>query len=221
MTIPPLHSQQLNRRSQWFHVLSEEPFINRLRTLDASNNDIKQVPAEVYTLINLKLLILSNCNIQSLLSLAQLRALTTLKLDHNDLEEDKISDFPINLQHLNLSHNHFQNFPIKITMSHQLITLDLSYNRIESLSGIEMLVNLTELNLDANRLCELPHNLSKLRILRRISLRLNSFQRNSSLDPSSQSIPEAFLTDTAVDHIVPMHTGSTILPLTIESLGAR
>lgn len=175
--------------------------MNKLKTLDISNNDIKQIPAEVYYLIHLKVLHLSHCNIQSIRNMNHLLQLTSMKLDHNDLEEDKLANFPPNLLQLNISYNHFQNFPIILSSSLQLVTLDLSYNRIESLSGIETLINIKELYLDGNRLTELPHNISKLLKLRKISLRNNNFQYYSLIDPSTQSIPEEFLIDTAVDHI--------------------
>lgn len=175
--------------------------MSKLKTLDISNNDIKQIPAEVYYLIHLKVLLLSHCNIQSIRNMNHLLQLTTMKLDHNDLEEDKLADFPPNLLQLNISYNHFQNFPMIISLSLQLVTLDLSFNRIESLSGIETLINIKELYLDGNRLTELPHNISKLLKLRKISLRNNNFQSYSLMDPSTQSIPQEFLTDTAVDHI--------------------
>lgn len=181
--------------------LSSTGLINRLRTLDLSGNPLKAVPVEVYQLVNLKSLFLTGCNIQYVNNLTSLTSLTKLKLDHNDLEVDKVHEMPISLTTLDLSFNHLSGLPAALNGLLNLIFLNLSHNRIESIYGIDGLPGLNNLVLDDNLLTELPESICVLVKLRKVSLARNRFTKHSPNQPGEQSIPAGLLENSELDHI--------------------
>lgn len=182
-------------------MLPTPALVSKLKTLDLSGNDLKTVPVEVYQLVNIKSLFMSGCNIQYTNDLRVLPRLVKLKLDHNDLEVDKIGPISPTVTMLNLSFNHLTGIPAVLTGLVNLITLDLSSNRIESLYGIDALVALVEVTLDDNRLVELPESICVLVKLRRISLARNRIGKYAVTRPGQQSIPAALLENSELDHI--------------------
>lgn len=159
------------------------------------------MPVEVYGLLNLKTLIISRCSLQYTHDMSSLIKVTNLKLDHNDLEADKISLLPPMLNQLNLSFNHLKSIPSVFDGLVYIVQLDISSNRISSIDGIEQLVALVELNLDENVLTEISAGVASLSKLRRISLRNNKLAKYSVSRPDEQSIPAGLFTDTALDNI--------------------
>lgn len=156
---------------------------------------------EVYQLVHVKSLFLSGCNLQYTNDLRVLTRLTKLKLDHNDLEVDKIGPLPTTLSIVNLSFNHLTGLPAVLNGLVNIITLDLSSNRIESLYGIDSLVALVEVTLDDNLLVELPESICALSKLRHISLARNRFEKCAITRPGEQSIPAGLLENSELDHI--------------------
>jgi len=152
-------------------------------------------------MVQLKSLFVSGCGVQYVNNLEGLEKLTKLKLDHNDLEQDKVGSLPATLITLNLSFNHFSSLPAVLNSLVNLVSLEMQSNRIESLYGIELLISLEEINLDDNLLCDLPEQICALTKLKKISLARNRFTKVSSQRPGEQSIPAGLLQNSALDHI--------------------
>lgn len=174
--------------------------VTKLKTLDLSGNSFKTIPIEVYGLINLKSLFLTSCSIQYTNNMCNMVKLTKLKLDHNDLEVDKIGTMPESLNTLDLSFNHLNGLPAILNGLTNLMYLDLSSNRIESLYGIDGLPGLVNLIMDDNLLVELPESICLLVKLKKLSLIRNRFIKNATTR-SGQSIPVGLLENTELDNI--------------------
>lgn len=181
--------------------LASPVIVARLKTLDLSGNRLKAIPVEVYQLVNLKSLFLTGCNLQFTNNLHDMVNLTKLKLDHNDLEVEKVRTLPISLVILDLSFNHLVGIPASLNGLINLLVLNLSNNRIESIYGIDGLLALTHLNLDDNLLVELPESICQLVKLKKLSLARNRFTKHSISRPGDQSIPAALLERSELDHI--------------------
>jgi len=196
-----LADQKLKATSSIWPLLNSEALIPKVKTLDLSGNTLKALPVEVYSLVNLKSLFATRCSLQYTNDMSACVKITTLKLDHNDLEMDKIAPLPPTLHMLNLSSNHLTGIPAVLGGTLMLTKLDVSGNRMESVYGIECLVNLIELVADDNLLVELPHSMCMMVKLRRVSLQRNRIGRNAMTAPEQQSIPAAILVNTSIDHL--------------------
>lgn len=152
-------------------------------------------------MVNLKSLFISGCACQYVNNMDTLEHVAKLKLDHNDLESEKVGTMPSMLVSLNLSFNRLNSLPIALNGLVLLVSLELNNNRIESLTGIELLVSLEEINLDDNLLTELPETICVLTKLKKISLARNRFAKHSTSRPGEQSIPAGLLQNSALDHI--------------------
>lgn len=175
--------------------------IAHLKTLDLSGNSLKALPPEVYALVNLKALFMTGCGIHAINDMHSMTRLSKLKLDHNDLEVDRVRRLPPSLTTLDLSYNHLLGLPASLNGLTNLISLDLACNRIESIYGIEGMPNLVSLNLDDNLLLELPESICLLVKLKKISLARNRFTKHSVTRPGEQSIPAGLLENSELDHI--------------------
>mmetsp|Transcript_238 Transcript_238/g.487 ORF Transcript_238/g.487 Transcript_238/m.487 type:complete len:277 (+) Transcript_238:120-950(+) len=195
-----LADQRLKSNSSSWALLTADALAPKLKTLDISGNQLKALPVEIYLLSNLKSLFASNCSIQYTNDLSGLEKLTNLKLDHNDLEVDKIAALPASLLMLNLSSNHLSGVPSILHTALLLTKLDISYNRLESLVGIECLLNLTELNCDDNLLAELPESMGLMVKLRHLTAKRNKLSKRA-LTHLGQSIPPSLLANTALDNL--------------------
>lgn len=170
---------------------------------------MKTVPTEVYGLINLKTLIITNCSIQKTFTMVNMDRLTILKVSNNDLETSSIKDdtvdslapLPVSLQQLDISSNHYKELPRSIFVLVNLIELNLNTNRITSLIGIGSLINLIDLFLDDNMISELPEEMSKMTKIKKISLKRNQINRLSVSKSDSQSIPSSLFTSTGILNI--------------------
>lgn len=123
-------------------------------TLDLSNKDIRELPAEIGSLYNLEHLDLSYNYIERLpVEIGKLTKLKTLLLLRNELKElPSQVGFLSNLTLLDVSHNRFSNFPKEIGTLGNLRTLDASYCELKALpiEFIELL-SLKELYLEENQ----------------------------------------------------------------------
>ncbi len=195
-----LVDQDIKSSSGIWSKLLEPEIVQKLRSVDISSNQLKVLPLELYSLINLKTLICNNCNLQSTQDMTTLVRLTTLKLQNNDLEEHTLGPLSQTITHLYLSFNHFKEPPRNIFILPSIIHLDLSGNRLISLEGLEVMVTLVEVNLDDNLLQELPSRLALLVNLKFLSLKMNQIRFNSPVT-QNQSIPKAIFEETQLDKI--------------------
>lgn len=197
--------------SIWMKLL-EPALIERLRTIDISNNQLKVLPLEVYGLHQLKTFVCNNSNLQSIQDMTSLIRLTHLKLQHNDLEEHKLAPLPPTITHLYLSYNHFKIPPSLLFLLPSVIHLDLSGNRLVTVEGIDTMTSLVEINLDDNLLQELPVNFGRLIHLKYLSLKMNQLRFHApnhssaaSTMPSpsapQQSIPKTIFEDTKLEKL--------------------
>lgn len=181
--------------------LAEQQAVQRLRALDVSGNPLKALPVEVLGLANLKSLATNHCGLQSTPDLAMaLVRLQTLRIQHNDLEENTLGALPMSITHLYLSYNHFSLPPRAIVGLTAVVHLDLSGNRLVSLAGLESMVALVIVNVDDNLLCELPFQLSQLTQLKHISLKMNKLQPRSPTT-NEQSIPKSIFELTQLEKL--------------------
>ena len=172
-----------------------------IKTIDISGNAVRALPVEIYSMVNLKILHASRCNVQRVSDLSALDRMVQLDLDKNDLEMDVLGPLPISLQRINIANNHFSGLPATLNNLVNLTELNLTGNRIESLVGIGSLVALVVLTLDNNLISEIPEEASNLVKLKQISLKNNRIERFSHLNPDNQSIPSSFFISTSVHKI--------------------
>ncbi|KAL3899612.1 MAG: hypothetical protein SGCHY_001921 [Lobulomycetales sp.] len=135
--------------------LANVHLLNALAVLDAHNNNIHKIPAEVSQLGMLSVLNLSGNSIASL--------------------PDQLFDCP--LVELYLSHNKLTNIPSCIrNIAGKLSVLDIADNEISDLgTGIPMLKRLTRLDASSNRLVSLgySHDFAEMRQLQALDLSKN------------------------------------------------
>ncbi|QQS65363.1 leucine-rich repeat domain-containing protein [Candidatus Saccharibacteria bacterium] len=146
-----------------FYVLSkkdnEQPNITSTTTaskgeLNKAGQNLSQVSSEIYNQTDTMVLVFSNNSLKSLPSeMGRMVNLTTLKLDHNQLEGSLIGEIRQmqNLKILDASYNKMTGIPAEIGQLKNLQSLDYSYNQITDLPNeLANLKNLKLLNLTAN-----------------------------------------------------------------------
>jgi Leucine-rich repeat (LRR) protein len=197
-----LEDLDLKPQSQvWAKLITYSPdFASTIKVLTLSDNDLKTIPAEVHELVNLRKLYATRCSLQRMHNSTGFTRLTHAVLDNNDLEETSIGQFPISLNHLNLSYNHLTIFPETLYNLINLYELDLSSNRLISTVGIGTLIKLQELKLDDNLIEELDDEIGNLTQLKYLSIKRNSLAPKTK-DGSRQSMPAALFTNTILDHL--------------------
>jgi len=136
--------------------------------LNLNNKGLTQIPDFVFSMKNLKYLILTRNDLTSLpAEIAQLR----------------------NLKHLYLNSNKLTSLPTEIGRLTNLTILNLDDNRLMYLpESIGNLKNLTVLSLNKNRLTSLPESIGKLRNLR--TLTLGRVRLTSSLPQSFENLSD-------------------------------
>ncbi|KAK3314766.1 hypothetical protein B0H66DRAFT_321592 [Apodospora peruviana] len=158
-----------NRRLGSLHALDE--FCTHLESLDASNNDIRNlsgIPSSVRQLkmtnnqlssltdwghlMNLQYIDISNNGLASLAAFKNLVHLRSLRVDNNQLTSLDGIKFHDGLQTLRVRGNLIQDLDFDGSRLHRLTELDLRNNRIEHVSGLEQLPSLSSLNLEGNQL---------------------------------------------------------------------
>lgn len=198
-----ISDQGIRTSSAVWTSIVQDNIHTRISVLDLSRNPLKVTPVEVYTMTNMKILTLSQCNLQRLDDMIALDRLTQLTIDHNDLEADVINTLPDSLIKLNISFNHLASFPaLKLNNLIHLVELDLSSNRMSTIYGIDALVSLVILNLNNNLLTDLSTSIDFLKLckLKRLSCTNNQIsKRNASND--EQSIAKDLFVHTLLENL--------------------
>ncbi|GAB3995146.1 hypothetical protein GCM10028807_34540 [Spirosoma daeguense] len=151
--------------------------LGKTDTLELGNLDLTELPEEVYSLTNLKvlsvanLLLMSNQGIIDLLSEDQARSADTETYLEFLLEAEK------ELQADLLVPKQLQSIDARISQLRSLEVLDLRFNRIESLpDSIGTLPRLRRLILHDNQLTIIPESLAGLATLELLDIRNNPIQ---------------------------------------------
>lgn len=172
-----------------------------LKTLDCSANILNEgIPASILTVLSLKSLYLSNCNLTIIPDLTALRNLNNLRIDHNKLESSAISLLPDSLISLDLSFNSLVCIPDSLSRLKSVSDINLSNNQIVFLTGIGSMIALISLNLDNNEITEIPDESSQLVSLKTLSLKNNNITAKRLLN-DSQSIPSSLFTLTELQSL--------------------
>jgi len=182
-----------NRREEWHQIYILMVKLNRLRnwhikTLKPGDPLLNLSLPEIY---NLKSYKLRHYNLKELPDeIYELVNLTELHLDFNYLTRlsPKIGNL-INLDDLALSDNRLTELPIEIGQLRYLDSLFVEQNLLSELPReIGELKNLRYLGLADNRLTDLPYEITQLRQLKQISLSYNLLN-NSVVDRIRQELP--------------------------------
>ena len=195
-----LSEQGLKQKSSVWSQLADEELASKLKSLDLSQNSLKIIPAQVQSLLKLKTLIVSRCELTCLIDLRNLDQLTDIQAGDNYLGNGTLDGFPSSIQRCDLSMNRFSSFPLELITLVNLRDLNLSGNALESVDGIGAMALLTHVHLDNNLLRELPVEIGELRKLKFISLKCNLIGPRA-VTRDSQSLPSGLFTDTSLDHI--------------------
>lgn len=190
--------QGIKFKSSLWKKLSCETYVSKLKSLDVSNNPIKEFPYEITQLSKVKTLILCKCNFSSLPPIDHLSCLTSLNVSDNCLDDNGIGGLPLSLTKLDISYNRLISFPISLSSLVNLTELNLSNNAIVVLDGIGQLHSLVWLILDNNDISFVPHEIGNLNRLKHISLKSNSITKSVQ---GQQSISPQLFISTAVDEI--------------------
>ena len=162
--------------------------LRQLRTLDLSNNNLKEIPPEFLSeCLSLETLVASNNSLTSLPEsiAASLTNLKTIRLNKNKLgERSSKKQFPIprflltlpNVKVVDLSSNGLEEIPSPISWAtQQLKELALADNKIRKLSlvGAEKWCQLERLTLSDNNLKQVPSGIGELTSLMSLDLSRN------------------------------------------------
>ncbi|CAM9866504.1 unnamed protein product [Ascophyllum nodosum] len=189
------------------HGLKEVPeelfqLVN-LRTLNLASNSLKILPTAIGKLTKLKTMRLDSNKLEALPDLSALSALTDLSAGGNSLRgAEALGSLPPSLSKLSLRDNRLGEVPFAVRSGlPALQVLDLSTNGIDTLPPLAAaLPSLAELILDGNALRTLGDELARPSKLKKLSVKSN---RIGARDPvtGGQSISQVLLTDSAVDSL--------------------
>jgi Leucine-rich repeat (LRR) protein len=193
-----ISGQGVKQKSTVWKKISQESYVNKLKSLDISGNALNTLPLEVVELPKLKTLILSKCHLTSLPNMTQLGSLSSLNASDNLLQNDGIGQLSTSLVKVDLSFNGFVSYPIELSNLTNLTELNLSNNSIVLLDGIGQLVSLVWLVLDNNEITYIPHEVGNLTKLKHISLKFNSITKKID---DQQSISSELFTHTSTEEI--------------------
>jgi Leucine-rich repeat (LRR) protein len=192
-------SQNLKLSSKFWSELLIDELNLKIKILDISENNLKTLPVEIYSMLNIKTIHSRKCILQKISNLDHLIKLTQIDFENNDLEAGSLSILPSSLKILNLSSNHFITIPPAFENLINLIDINMSCNRITSTNGIGLLISLTTINLDDNNLEEISDDIENCTQLIRLSLKRNNLSFKSKLKPDIQSLPEGLFNMTPLD----------------------
>ncbi len=150
-----------------------------LTSLDLSGLKLTKIPREVFTLKQLKQLIIRQNNLSEIpKEIVYLPNLNYLDISHNQLSylPFQMKDLAL-LQYFNLSHNHIKELPYEVQELVHLEYLDLSHNQLITIpTEIETLIHLTYLDLSHNALISLPSVVVQLPKLQQLYVYPNRIQ---------------------------------------------
>ncbi|MFH4978211.1 hypothetical protein AB6A40_004920 [Gnathostoma spinigerum] len=152
-----------------------------IRTLDLSENKIKELPLSIGEFSNLKQLHLASNRLSSLPDeIGLLKALEVFNAASNLLTDLPLSFAGLrSLKTLNLSDNKFIKLPVVICHLPSLDTLHLANNFIEELPDEIKDLKASEVNLNQNRLSTLNPNLARCEKLRTLRVEENCLSRTA------------------------------------------
>ncbi len=210
--------------------------LNRLKTLNLSNNQLGRIENLEVLKETLEELDLSNNKIEKIENLESLRNLRKLSLDSNLIKEIEGLENLVNLEELNLSSN---NIRVIKTLNYllKLRKLNLSFNKLEKISGLNKLRNLLWLylnnnlikcieNLDtlkdlkglylSNNGIETIKNLTNLTKIRKLELSNNSIQRIQGLE-NLRKLQEIFLDKNNISKLEGLDNLENLIILFLEN----
>lgn len=174
----------------------------KIKILDISDNYLKTLPIEIYSMLNLKTIHSKKCILQKISNLDHLLKLTTIDFENNDLEVGSLATLPSSLKTLNLSFNHFLTIPPTFDSLINLIDLNMSNNRLKCTNGVGVLISITTINFDDNDIEEISDDIENCTQLIRLSIRRNNISFKSKLNPDNQSFPEGLFIKTPLDTLL-------------------
>lgn len=193
-----MSAQGLKQKSTVWKKLSQPSCVDKLKSLDISQNTLHTLPLTVIQLPKLKTLIVSKCKLSSLPDMDHLPILSSLNASDNELQNNGLGQMPTSLNKLDLSFNRFISFPIEFCALVHLTELNLSNNSIVVLDGIGQLVSLVWLVLDHNEITYIPHEIGNLTKLKHISLKYNAITKKIE---GQQSISSELFTHTSTEEV--------------------
>ncbi|OJJ17437.1 hypothetical protein BKI52_26560 [marine bacterium AO1-C] len=150
-----------------------------LTSLDLTGLKLTEIPREVFTLKQLKQLIIRQNRLSEIpKEIVYLPNLNYLDISHNQLSylPFQMKDLAL-LKYFNLSHNYIKELPYEVQELVQLEHLDLSHNQLVTLPAeIEALINLVYLDLSHNALISLPSVVAQLPKLQQLFVYPNRIQ---------------------------------------------
>jgi internalin A len=176
---------------------------NRLVPI-VSGNKLKDLPAELANLVNLRKLDLSGNPWEKLpdvvLQLRQLEQLKLIRVDWQEIPEEiaQLSQ----LTELDLSHNQITQIPEAIAQLSQLTELDLSHNQITQIpEAIAQLSQLTQLYLTGNRITQIPEALAQLSHLTELYLSDNQITQIPEALAQLSQLTQLYLSSNQITEI--------------------
>lgn len=186
---------ELDQSNEVSRIISREEEDNT-GSLDLSSLELKEIPEDVYKLVNLEELNLENNEISTVpLCVAKLKNLKYFCVSHNriktisdgigklskleilEIDGNQLTSLPKsitklkNLVSLDVQENHLKKLPEDIYLLQKLQKLDAFGNRLVALPiGIGSLRRLTELHLDSNQIRRLPKEIGRLENLKSLNL---------------------------------------------------
>ncbi|CAM9752860.1 unnamed protein product, partial [Discosporangium mesarthrocarpum] len=187
------------------HGLKEVPDevfkVVNLRTLNLESNTLRSLPGAVTSLSKLKTLRVDVNKLESLPDLSALSALLDLSARDNRLEgANALGPLPPSLVKLSLPDNHLGGFPAAVLdglVSLQVLDLSANGIRFVPASLSSALPALIELSLDSNTIQSLPAELSDLKKLKKISLKSNRIE--AMHDGKQQSLARELFANSTVE----------------------
>jgi len=138
------------------NILGVDYSINYTTILDLSWKGLKEIPDNVFELVNLKVLNLNHNKLTEIsLNINKLVNLESLGLNYNELTEINDVSSLVKLEILNVSYNKLIEIPIDINKLVNLEYLDLEYNKIKSIPyELCEMKKLVRVDFNSNYICD-------------------------------------------------------------------